>query len=293
MPDSDALARRPSPRPTFSAPTAIPSDAAVLHLWGDPLAGYVGDRIYCSTDKIHLIELTIPPRGRFAHSDDNRTIFAADEVYHVIEGDLLIANPETGEAELVRTGESVFFRRDTWHHGFNRSATLPMRAVELFAPPPATGSSSTYARTQPDLKDWRYRDDRWLGRWPMGRTERDAQRSFHVIREQDLLWRMEAYDEDLLVGLIASTEHLTAGRGTLLPGQRSGLKCHDGETAVLVLGGTLSVFLPDVTDIPSWYELRVGDAFFVPSGTRHQFFATHVDSTEFLFGVAPTYLTGR
>jgi mannose-6-phosphate isomerase-like protein (cupin superfamily) len=284
------MTRRPSPRPTFDGPTPVRYDQATMHLWGDPEAGYVGDRIYVSSDKVHLIELTLPPGGRFGHSDGNRTVFAADEVYHVLEGDMLIANPETGEADIVRAGESVFFRRDTWHHGFNRSPDRPMRALELFAPPPSTGSSSAYARTKPNLTDIRYRDDRWLGRWPMARAEREADRSFHVVRSTDLLWRMEAADEDLLIGLVASTEHLTVGRANLLPGQRSGVKRHDGDTALVVLSGFLNIFLPDADGVPSWYESRVGDGFYLPAGTGHQFFNTGAEPVEFLFGVAPAYL---
>jgi mannose-6-phosphate isomerase-like protein (cupin superfamily) len=287
------MSRRSSPRPTFAAPTRIAHGDATMHLWGDTVAGYVGDRIYLSTDKIHLIELTLPPRGRFAHSDDNRTVFAADEVYHVLEGELLLANPETGEAELVHAGESVFFRRDTWHHGFNRSTNGPMRALELFAPPPSTGASSAYARTRANLTDWRYADDRWLGRWPMARAERDLERSFWVIRPPNLLWRMEADDEDALIGLIASTEHLTAGRARLLPGQRSGVRCHpSGDLALVVLEGTLNVFLPDAVAEPSWSELRPGDAFYVPAGSRYQWFNAGAVPLELLFGIAPGDLPG-
>ena len=89
---------------------AIPYDQAVLHLWGDTESGYVGDRIYVSSDLIHLIEFSLRPRARFTHSDANRTVFAADEVLHVVEGEMLLVNPESGEAVMVRVGESVFFR---------------------------------------------------------------------------------------------------------------------------------------------------------------------------------------
>ena len=167
------MSRRPSPRPEYDRAAAIPHAEAVLHLWGDEESGYVGDRIYVSSGLIHLIEFSLRPRARFTHSEDNRTIFAADEVLHVTEGEMLLVNPETGEAVLAREGESVFFRRDTWHHAVNRSNDRPLRVMELFAPPPSTGASSAYARTRPYLSDWRYGDDRWLGRWPMDRAERD------------------------------------------------------------------------------------------------------------------------
>lgn len=286
------MTRRSSPRPDYDRATAIPYDQAVLHLWGDAESGYVGDRIYVSSSLIHLIEFSLRPGARFTHSEDNRTIFAADEVLHVVEGEMLLVNPQTGETVVAGSGESVFFRRDTWHHAVNRSPDRPLRVMELFAPPPSTGASSTYARTQPYLSEWRYGDDRWLGRWPMDRSERDETRSFHLIGERDLLWRADDPKDDLLVGLICSTEHLTAGRARLLPGQKSTVRSHRGDLALVVLSGEVAVFLPDAADPPSWFELGVGDGFYVPMGARYQCFAHGSGSPEILFGVAPTYPPG-
>ncbi len=286
------MSRRPSPRPEYDRATAIGHDEAVLHLWGDEESGYVGDRIYVSSGLIHLIEFSLRPRARFTHSENNRTVFAADEVLHVTEGEMLLVNPETGEAVLAREGESVFFRRDTWHHAVNRSNDRPLRVMELFAPPPSTGASSAYARTRPYLSDWRYGDDRWLGRWPMDRAEREKTRSFHLVREPDLMWRADDPEDDLLVGLVCSTEHLTAGRARLLPGQSSQVRHHGGDLTFVVLSGEIAVFLPDAAEPPSWFELGVGDGFYVPRGDRYQLFG-HSSASEILFGVAPTYLPGE
>ena len=286
------MSRRPSPRPEYDRATAIGHDEAVLHLWGDEESGYVGDRIYVSSGLIHLIEFSLRPRARFTHSENNRTVFAADEVLHVTEGEMLLVNPETGEAVLAREGESVFFRRDTWHHAVNRSNDRPLRVMELFAPPPSTGASSAYARTRPYLSDWRYGDDRWLGRWPMDRAEREKTRSLHLVREPDLLWRADHPEDDLLVGLVCSTEHLTAGRARLLPGQSSLVRRHGGDLTFVVLSGEIAVFLPDAPEPPSWFELGVGDGFYVPQGAPYQLFG-HSSASEILFGVAPAYLPGE
>ena len=286
------MSRRPSPRPEHHRATAIGYDEAVLHLWGDGESGHVGDRIYVSSSLIHLIEFSLRPRARFAHSEDNRTIFAADEVLHVTEGEMLLVNPETGEAVLAGEGESVFFRRDTWHHAVNRSNDRPLRVMELFAPPPSTGAASAYARTRPYLPAWRYGDDRWLGRWPMDRAERESARSFHLVRESDLLWRVDDPEDDLLVGLVCSTEHLTAGRARLLPGQSSLVRRHGGDLTFVVLSGEIAVFLPDAAEPPGWFELGVGDGFYVPRGTRYRLFG-HSSESEILFGVAPAYLPGE
>ena len=288
------MTRRSSPRPDHDRATAIPYDRAVLHLWGDAESGYVGDRIYASSSLIHLIEFSLRPRARFTHSDGNRTVFAADEVLHVVEGEMLLVNPETGEAVAAGPGESVFFRRDTWHHAVNRSNDRPLRVMEFFAPPPSTGASSAYARTQAYLpeSDWRYADDRWLGRWPMGRAEREETRCFRLVGERDLLWRVDDPADELVVGLICSTEHLTAGRARLLAGQNSLVREHGGDLVMVVLEGEIAVFLPDAAEPPGWFELGVGDGLYVPRGDRYQLFG-HRGGGEVLFGVAPAYLPGE
>ena len=92
----------------------------------------------------------------------------------------MIANPETGEVYRVETGESVFFRKDTWHHGFSYGAE-PVRVLEFFAPPPSTGTSGPYARTKEYLPEerWSYADDALVGAFSGGRAGRgdDARRS--------------------------------------------------------------------------------------------------------------------
>jgi quercetin dioxygenase-like cupin family protein len=284
------MGRRPSPRPSYDKPTAIPYSEATLHLWGDQEAGYVEDRVFVSSDRIHQLELSLPPGGRFQHSDQNRTIFAADEFYYVLEGTLVIANPATGEVQRARTGEGVFFRRDTWHHGYNYDATRRLRVLEFFAPPPSQGTSSTYARTKDNVTKWTYHDNAALTRWPMNRAAVEEKHQFHVLREDDVLWRMEDPGGDLLVGLYVSTEHLTVGRGTLLPGRRGPLRQHDGDQSVYVLDGTLNVFLPDADSIPSWFSLHPGDGFYLPTGTTYEFHNVSAAPATFLFAVAPSYL---
>jgi hypothetical protein len=75
-----------SPRPTFDEPTAIPYSSARLHLWGDDEAGRVPDWIYVSSEKIHHLVFALPPGRRFTHSDQFRTVFAADELLYVLSG---------------------------------------------------------------------------------------------------------------------------------------------------------------------------------------------------------------
>ena len=155
-------AYRPSPRPNFDEATPLRRTDVVTYTWGDEGSGEVQDWIYVSSEKIHQLVFGLPPGGVFRHSDEFRTIFAADEILYVLSGTMLLSDPSTGETHRVETGEAAFFRRDTWHHAY-ASGGDALRVLEMFAPPPAAGASGSYARSQPLLQEVRLGDDRALG----------------------------------------------------------------------------------------------------------------------------------
>jgi len=278
----------PSPRPTFDRTTHIPYRSVTRHLWGDEEAGEVADWIYVSSDKIHQIVFDLEPRGWFRHSDSFRTIFAADEVFYVLSGTMILSNPETGEVHRVLAGGAAFFRRDTWHHVFSEGPD-ELRILELFAPPPAQGTSGRYAQAQPNLVTSRYVRDELLGRWPMDRDAINATNTVQVIREPDILWRFEGECQRTLVGLFAATEHLTAGKITLQPGQKTEFHAHGGDESLLVAAG--AVFLQGLDeDRPAWVELETNDGAFIPQDVRHRYWNRSGLAAELVFAVAPEYL---
>jgi quercetin dioxygenase-like cupin family protein len=287
------MAYAPSPRPTFPGPAPIPYATVTRHLWGDGEAGEVADWIYVSSDKIHQLVFGLAPGATFCHSDSYRTLFAADILYYVLSGTLVLANPEKGEVRRVLPGEAVFFRRDTWHHAINFS-TEPLRVLEFFAPPPSQGTSGAYARTKPNLTEWRYARDDLLGRWPMEQAQVKAESTLHVIRDSDLLWRLEGNQvgkQQALAGLLIATEHLTVGKMQLLAGGRSAVERHGGDESLYVLEGTLNIFLPE-HDGQRWHELGPRDGFYVPAGVPHQYYSMTGPPPTFVFGVAPCYQAG-
>ena len=277
----------PSPRPTFDGPAHIPYAAVTRHLWGDPASGEVADWIYVSSDKIHQLVFGLLPGRWFRHSEAYRTIFGADVTYYVISGTMLLANPESGEVHRVLPGEAAFFRRDTWHHAMNYSSE-PLRVLELFAPPPSQGTSGAYARNQPYLHSSRYTQDALLEHWPAAKDhQREA--TIRVVRDADILWRLEGRTQQILVGILASTEHLTAGKLYLLPGQQSEIEMHGGDESLYLVEGTLNIRLPEHTG-PRWIELNPGDGFYIPQGEPHQYYNISGGPVTAVFGVAPTYL---
>ena len=131
-------AYRPSPRPAFDGPAAIPYAGVTRHVWGDPEAGEVADWIYASTECVHALVFGLAPGAWFRHSPEFRTIFGADELLYVLRGTMVIANPETGEVLRVARGGTAFFRSDTWHH-VHAHGNEELRVLELYAPPPSKG----------------------------------------------------------------------------------------------------------------------------------------------------------
>ena len=203
-----------SPRPTFDGPAAIPCADVTRHVWGDAEAGEVADWIYASTEHDPLLVFGLAPGGAFRHSREFRTVFGADEVLHVLEGTLVIANPETRRGAARRGGRERLLPRATPGTTPSRSGGEPLRVLELFAPPPAAGASGAYARTQPYLETSRYADDALLGALAARRAARAARCA--SLRAADVVCRR---DLGALVGLLASTEHLTAATLEIGPGE--------------------------------------------------------------------------
>jgi quercetin dioxygenase-like cupin family protein len=282
------MARVPSPRPSYSGPTHIPYERATRHLWGDGVSGKVADWIYVSSDKIHNLVFSVPPAGGFRHSDDYRTIFAADELLYVLEGTMILANPETGEVHRVPTGKAAFFRRDTWHHAFS-DGKGHLSVLEFFAPPPAQGTSSDYARGKPKLERPRHTQDEWIGDWPL-KGEQSRSLTIRVLGETDTLWRLEGDGHDQnLVGILVSTEHLTVAKVGLLPGRATAVEVHGGDESLYLLEGKLHIRLP-TDDSAEWFELEPRDGAYIPEGTAHQYYNGNEAPATFICGIAPSYL---
>ena len=274
---------KPSPRPTFDRPTALPFDEVVRHTWGNGDAGLVDDWIYVSSGLLHTIVFGMEPGTCFRHSEDFRTIFGADEVLHVLQGTFVIANPETGEVVRLERGESVSFGKDTWHHGFSYGAE-PVRVLEFFAPPPSTGTSGPYARTKEYLPEerWSYGDETLIGDF---KAPRDALSTLRVVRQTDRSHRLEG---GALVGLIASTEQLTVATLRVAPGGATPEASRGGDTLVFVEGGSLRVHTTSESG-SDVFELNRWDAAYIPHGASYRVEGSGSAPADAIVGVAPSY----
>lgn len=278
--------RRSTPRPVFDRkPTIIPNEDARHHVWGDVESGMVSDRVFLSTDALHVLEYQLGPGNQFRHSPMNATIFAADVIYIVLEGNLVITNPETGEVLPVGTGEAVLFHRDTWHHGYNPSLTESVRVLEFMSPPPSRGTASDYARKQPFLETSSFTDERWSNRWPSAKDEQHQSRTLHLVSPQEYLWSFAAESVHHLQGTLVDSEFLTAKRGTVNPGNFEEFRTIEHESAIYCTGGRLWIDIRDPeTEAFTVATLDVGDVAYLPAGCESRMLVRDSVPAEYFLG---------
>jgi mannose-6-phosphate isomerase-like protein (cupin superfamily) len=259
--------------------------------WGDEGSGRLSDWFYADDAELNLNIVGMAANGAAVSTLAHPTIFGADELFYVLEGRLVQSNPVTGEVLVANAGEGIFFRKDTWHYQWNYSNTQ-LRMLEFFQPAPKAGTGGAYARASAPLEGPpKQGQDQFFGQWPMGLEERERERTAWLVRDDTILWRMEGATRgrEILVGIMVSTEHLTAGKIRFLGGQRSCEYQHNGEKVVFVESGNLHVEFPETK---RWVELEAFDGVRIPAGVRHSFYNMSSDYADCLFSVANDYRPG-
>jgi mannose-6-phosphate isomerase-like protein (cupin superfamily) len=271
----------PSPRPSYDVPTLVRRSDVKRHIWGDRESGLVADWLYASTNQLHVLLFGLAPGKWFRHSPSFRTVFGADEVLYVLSGAMLASNPQSGEVVECEAGESVFFRKGTWHH-VRAQGSEPLRVLEFFAPPPSQGTSGAYAATQPYVDKPSYRRDALVGTLaeaaPPGGTLR-------VISSRERSLRLEG---EIAVGLIASTEQLTVAELQVPSGAQGERTAHGGDAMIFGLEGELMI-RSQWQGASNTFEIGPHDAVFIPQRGEYEVLSfSH--AARALLGVAPTYL---
>ena len=122
----------------------------------------------------------------------------------------------------------------------------------------------------------------------MAQAEAQANHTIRVLRPSEVLWSLEGEQQQVLVGLLASTEYLTVGQLHLLPGQKSEVQLHQGDESIYMLEGSLNIRVPE-NDGQRWFELHPQDGFYLPQNTPHQYYNITDKPASLIFGVAPNY----
>ena len=172
----------------------------------------------------------------FKHSDQYRTIFGADELMYVLSGVLIINNPETGETHKIEKGESVFFRKDTWHHAFNYSDDY-LQVLEFFSPPPITGTSGVYAKEKKLLQNNACIREKII----ILSNNFKNQNTFKIIKKDELVWRLEGPKQEILIGTFVNTEFLKVHIIKLFPNQETHNFTFLNNTSYLSLNNNIKI----------------------------------------------------
>jgi len=278
------IKRKPTPRPEFKDPTHIKRENMVLHTWGDSTSGFVTDRVISSTKQLHVLEFELGPSSGFRHSAINQTIFAADVLYFVLEGDLILANPETGEVELVSEGSGLLFHRETWNHGFSMGRKTT-RVLEYFSPPPAMGAASEFSKRQPPLLVNKYNYGKTVSNWPESQPESKSKSSFLEISDRTSILSFRDSDPTHLISTLVATEFLYVIKGTIELGHVEDFALVELESVVYVLEGILIIDSVDYKDGKILKSvLSKGDAFFLPKGSKEKMSVRQTERAVYLRG---------
>ncbi len=260
---------KPSPKPDFDKPTHIEYSYMKIHKWGDKEAGYVDDWIYISNKKLHQIIFGLEPRCCFKHSKEFRTIFGADELLYVLSGIFVISNPETGETHKVFPGDSIFFQKDTWHHGFNFSDEY-LQVLEFFSPPPLLGTSGVYSKTKPYIENIQYSIESRLNDCLLNTNVTNKKKSFTIIKEKDYIWSLDENNPGIFTTILANTENLFVKKITILPNKSSHIIKLKVEKSLLIILGEVLVEIYSDNKIEK-FKLFEKDGFYLPKNTEHKF----------------------
>jgi len=281
-----------SPDRPLNGPTHIPSSDTNRILWGDDTSGRVHDSRFAGSQKIMWQIWGMGPGEVFRHSDRFTTQFKVDGIYYVLSGTAVFNDPETGEVSYVKPGELALLARNSWNHGFNYGLE-PLRVLEYLPRLPPVAGQSQYLG-EGKLSQAKYVQDQWIGHWPAALDEARRSAAIKVVRESDILWRLEGEKRQVLVGIMASTDLITFGKIVLQPKQETDIRIHGGDLGLYLQEGDLHVRLPgqtlDSRGQTRWFDVKAGDGVYLPEGTPHQYYNPSNRMTTLIFGVAPTYL---
>ena len=252
-------------------------------VWGDDTSGRVADWGYSTTARMNFIVFALTPGGRWAWSENFRPSYPADEGYYVLQGELTVHNPETGEVEVIQAGEALHFRQNTWHFGYNFTMDETL-VVEALAPVPPGVSLEALERLAPPLTQVRWARAELLGRWPADASVTRPAQTLFPMRRANWLHILSGERAPRRVSLFVATEHLTMGRFDVLPGQACDPEAHTGEEVVLVLAGQLKV---KISETGEQFELQARDALYLPPRVTHHYVNSEDQVTQVLFAVAP------
>jgi quercetin dioxygenase-like cupin family protein len=290
-PMSDDVKNAPKGVDPLSGVTLVRRQDAARFLWGDERSGQVADLIYGRNANISALVFQLRPGGYFRSSDDWKSYFDQHRFYYVLEGELAIQDPSTGDVVLASAGQAVHWKGAKWHFGYNFSSEV-CSVLDWYAPQerPPHVTELEFGKTKPEFTFEHAGRNDLLGQWPDRlRSERDHAEStggMAVASRENALHFIHGIGHPILESVYLSTGELTAGVASLMAGSRSDDRIHNSHKIIFVTEGTLHVYLPDSFD---WYELAPWDVLYLPPDTKHQYWNYSSKPVSFAFKVVGSY----
>jgi oxalate decarboxylase/phosphoglucose isomerase-like protein (cupin superfamily) len=264
---------------------------ATRFLWGDEESHQVSDLVYGRGERISALIFSLRPGEHFGISKAWRPLYDQHRFYYVVEGQLAVHDPETGDVAVASAGEGITWRGARYHFGYNPGSSETV-VLDWYAPRewPVDVPESAISGDKRELRGLRGGRYDLLGQWPQAGLEARRQGAdwteIVTVSERNALHFIEGEQRPLLVSILTSSDVLTGGTFTLRPGFMSEAEKHAGDETVFALDGRLHVYLPDAQ---LWFELQPMDALFIPEGYAHQYCSHGAQSCRVAFCIAPLY----
>jgi gentisate 1,2-dioxygenase len=242
---------------------------------------------FVSTDRAFVAMYQLNPGVCFKPAD----VHAGDEVYYVLEGTLTMLNPETGHVSEINPNEGYLIPEGGWHQGYNFT-NKKVRIFLIIAPkiwppqglpeegfPGKTKFFSFGPQAKPDQKpvldkiQIESKNVDMIGRWPIEgvKSRKKPVSNIHITENEKLpvIW---GEDNPVLMKFLVSNDRVHMAEihmpcGGLSP-RFSDSHQHDGDEAIYVHTGALSVFLPETKEA---FEVKQEEVMFIPKGILHQY----------------------
>ncbi|GHT02002.1 hypothetical protein AGMMS50276_31390 [Synergistales bacterium] len=242
------------------------------------------NHLYLSTDRITVGIFSLPPGASYNPPD----IHSGDEAYFILEGELTVQNPVSGQVECIKKGESMLVPAFAYHRGFNFGAgmmrTLFIIAPDVvpknFTPEDFSGGKDAKYKSTPifpfeqasDLPSFQPNATMQnLGGWPVdGEDARKGPLAFYKIPEDKKLAVIHGTDNPMLMKFLVSNDVFHICEIFLPSGgtrsRASEIDSHKGDSLVFVLESGMTVFLPDTR---TTFEAFPGEAVFIPENVTY------------------------
>jgi mannose-6-phosphate isomerase-like protein (cupin superfamily) len=272
-------------------PTLVRYSEATRFLWGDEEAHQVYDWIYGRLNRLGALIFSLRPGDYFKSSKTWKPLYNQDRFYYVLQGELAIHDPESGEVAVAAEGEAIYWRGNKWHFGYNFGQRETL-VLDWAAPSERAANVPEIEASlkKPDLPQIVGGQYELLGKWPMehhqSREVAWREGGMITIGRKDCLHLIWGDEKPTLVSLFISTPVITGGVIDLRPGHMAESEAHPGDEVLFATRGRLNVYLPESYD---WFELHPKDCLLLPEGVKHQYANFSDEPAQLVFAVAPAY----